>query len=407
MLKRDVLPESGYEMSRTYKTLIKAFWPGPLTLLFPVGVREEETRLDGTDANSDSDARVVAVGQKDAGALKTGKRRTIPEIVTAGHRTVAVRMPAHPVARTLIALAGAPIAAPSANTSGRPSPTRADHVFRDLGGKVGIILDDGRTADVGLESTVVDGLDGDLRVLRPGGVTVEDLERVLAEDASSNQDSSRSAPVKVLVHRRDYSDDVQESAPTTPGMKYKHYAPTAPVILLVHDSPGPSSSPSSAIDTYRREIIPSFIASLIERFPPDQNITIGLLLTSDSPLRLPLETAIKDIGSRHLVSPTLSPSHRAVTLPRLGPATASDDHNSLHPNPPIELPSRISIQFAELGTTATPQVTAQRLFDGLLTLDHDGVDTILVESIDEHNEGLAIMNRVRKAAGETRWVATA
>ncbi len=122
----------GYTMSPAYQALIKHFWPGALTLLFP------------RDPNH------------------------IPNIITAGQATVAVRMPSHPVARALIAVTNGPLAAPSANTSGKPSPTRAEHVLRDLSGKVSLIIDGG-SCNVGLESPVIDGLreDGNIRVLRP------------------------------------------------------------------------------------------------------------------------------------------------------------------------------------------------------------------------------------------------
>jgi len=144
------------------------------------------------------------------------------------------------VARALIALANTPLAAPSANTSGTPSPTKAEHVFRDLCNKVRVILDGG-PCRVGVESTVVDGLgsDGFLRVLRPGGVTVEDMERVLA----ARQVSSR-----VLVHRRDYQDHTIEYAPTTPGMKYRHYSPSVPVVLLMTTSPTNGEKPRALPD---------------------------------------------------------------------------------------------------------------------------------------------------------------
>ncbi|KAI0036249.1 DHBP synthase RibB-like alpha/beta domain-containing protein, partial [Vararia minispora EC-137] len=137
----------GYTLPPAYAALMRAFWPGPLTLLFPFA----------PDA--------------------------VPSLVTAGQPTVAVRMPAHPVARALIARARVPLAAPSANASGKPSPTRAAHVLADLGRAprgLALILDGGPCA-VGLESTVVDGLrpDDTLRVLRPGGAAVEDIQRVL------------------------------------------------------------------------------------------------------------------------------------------------------------------------------------------------------------------------------------
>lgn len=122
-----------------YHRLIAAFWPGPLTLLLPASP-------------------------------------LIPAAVTAGLPTVAVRMPAHPVARALIAAAGVPLAAPSANTSGRPSPTTAQHVMQDLAGRIAAVVDGG-ACDCGVESTVLDGLRNPPVVLRPGGVTAELLEQ--------------------------------------------------------------------------------------------------------------------------------------------------------------------------------------------------------------------------------------
>ena len=195
-----LLPPS-YAPPRTYETLMRAFWPGPLTLLFPA----DPSR--------------------------------VPSIITAGHATVAVRMPAHPVARALIAETGAPLAAPSANASGKPSPTRAAHVVRDLGctGRLPLLLDDGAACAVGLESTVVDGLGGDgaLRVLRPGGATIEALVEALDGDDGGDGDGDVGLRPRVLVHKRDFVlERHEEDAPTTPGMKYRHYAPGVPVTLL-------------------------------------------------------------------------------------------------------------------------------------------------------------------------------
>lgn len=287
-----------YVIPRIYHILIKHFWPGALTLLFP-----REASL-------------------------------VPDIITAGQPTVAIRMPSHPVARALIAVTGAPIAAPSANSSGKPSPTKAEHVLRDLEGKLPIILDGG-ACGVGLESTVVDGLgqDGHLRVLRPGGVTVEDLERVLKEEMG--HDSPR-----VLVHRRDYRDEVMEQTPTTPGMKYRHYSPAVPVLLL---DPLPSASVQFA------DVINTLRSRSVRK--------IGVMALDDSP-----------IGQHPL--PTLFEWCRFPLGPRLDPSVA-----------------------------------AQRLFDGLISLESQGVDMILVEAISEEREGLAVMNRIRKAAGETIHVA--
>ncbi|KAJ7282005.1 DHBP synthase RibB-like alpha/beta domain-containing protein [Mycena rebaudengoi] len=302
-----LLPKN-YVLSDAYRALMKHFWPGALTLLFP------------------SDPKII------------------PSIITANQPTVAIRMPSHPVARALIAVANAPIAAPSANSSGKPSPTRAEHVRRDLGGKIGIILDGG-ACGVGLESTVIDGLqaDGDIRVLRPGGVTVEDIERVLREEMTGSEPIPR-----VLVHRRDYRDEAIEAAPTTPGMKYRHYSPAVPVFLLFTTSP-----PPVGVDTVPAE---SFLASLKATgdAPP---VKVGLLAPNDSTLG-------------------------TCSLPR--------DGLEWHRFP--------------LGPTTEPSVAAHLLFDGLLTLEREGVDLILIEEVREEREGLAIMNRVKKAAGESRWI---
>lgn len=299
-----ILPEE-YVLPKVYQVLVKHFWPGALTLLFP------------RDPN------------------------TIPAIITANQQTVAIRMPSHPVARALIAVADTPLAAPSANSSGKPSPTRAEHVFRDLDGKISIILDGG-ACGVGLESTVVDGLheDGNIRVLRPGGVTVEDIERVIQEEMVGSDHIPR-----VLVHRRDYLDESMEQTPTTPGMKYRHYSPSVPVTLLLTKSLPPADNPTISAT--------SFIASLKATKP----LKVGVLAPTDSLL---WDFLLPKDGLEWCRYP-------------LGPATQ-------------------------------PSVTAHRLFDGLLSLEERGVDFMLIEEMHEEREGLAVMNRVRKAAGDVRWV---
>lgn len=169
--------------SPMYYKLAHQFMPGPLTIILP-------------------------------------RKNTIPLSVTGGLDTVAVRCPAHPVAHALIAAAGVPIAAPSANLSGRPSPTLAEHAIRDLDGRVDMILDGG-PADFGLESTIV-LLDGDnATLLRPGAVTADAL--------------------RCVCHRVDLAPAVTEvlaehERPLSPGMKYKHYAPRAPLTLLDGDA---------------------------------------------------------------------------------------------------------------------------------------------------------------------------
>ena len=156
-----------------------AFWPGPLTIIFP-------------------------------------KSDIVPYGTTGGLDTVAVRMPVDPVANRLIALAGVPVAAPSANTSGRPSPTTADHVWQDLNGKIEMIIDGGPVG-IGVESTIVD-VSGDVpAVLRPGAITMEMLKDVLGEVTI---DPAILGPMAAGVR------------PKAPGMKYKHYAPKADLTLV-------------------------------------------------------------------------------------------------------------------------------------------------------------------------------
>ncbi|KAI0255104.1 translation factor [Lactifluus subvellereus] len=315
-----LLPSS-YIPSPTYTTLMRTFWPGPLTLLFPV----EPSR--------------------------------VPSIITAGHPTVAVRMPAHSVARALIAAAGAPLAAPSANASGKPSPTRAAHVLRDLGssGHLPLLLDGGPCA-VGLESTVIDGLgaDGALRVLRPGGVTVEALVAALSDPGPGpgpNLQCGASlppppVPPRVLVHRRDFAlERHEEDAPTTPGMKYRHYAPGVPVTLL-YTSPAPPDDNGAA----RRVAADAFFR---EEAGCGSSGHVGLMAQDGSPLLV----RARSEGARWL---TFS-----------------------------------------LGESAEPARAAQRLFEGLLSLEEQGVEQIYVEEVAEEREGLAFMNRVKKAAGRS------
>lgn len=164
----------------TYRRLAKAFMPGPLTVILP-------------------------------------RREIIPKSVTGGLDSVAVRCPSHPVAHRLIELAGVPIAAPSANLSGKPSPTCAEHVVQDLSGRVEMILDGG-DCEIGLESTIVKVDDTDkITLLRPGGITYDALCMVVG--------TVTVAPA--VTHAL-----AENERPLSPGMKYRHYAPNAPVVLL-------------------------------------------------------------------------------------------------------------------------------------------------------------------------------
>lgn len=170
---REQADELAAEISGLERRLMERFWPGPLTLVLP---------------------------------LRPG---AVSPLVTAGLDTVAVRMPDHPLALRLIAAAGAPLAAPSANRSGRPSPTTAQHVMEDLGGRIAGVLDGG-PAGIGLESTVVRvDNEGRIHVLRPGGVTAAELRAA--------------APQADVVAAGETTEE--PSIPRSPGMKYAHYAP--------------------------------------------------------------------------------------------------------------------------------------------------------------------------------------
>ena len=161
------------------KALADAFWPGPLTVILPAAP-------------------------------------CIPKEVTAGLTTVAVRFPAHPVARAVITASGCPLAAPSANRSGSPSPTTAARVMEDMDGRIAAVLDGG-DCDVGVESTVIDMSTDTPRLLRPGGVTPDQLRAVLGD----------------LVIDPAVTAALQEGAKAaSPGMKYKHYAPKTRVVLV-------------------------------------------------------------------------------------------------------------------------------------------------------------------------------
>ena len=144
------------------------------------------------------------------------KNESIPDEVTAGLSTVAVRLPSHPCARAVIDAAGVPLAAPSANLSGKPSPTTAQHVMRDLSGKIPMIIDGGE-CEVGLESTVISLASEIPMLLRPGGVTLRQLRDALG---------------RVDVNPKVLEEVADDEAVASPGMKYKHYAPSAPVIII-------------------------------------------------------------------------------------------------------------------------------------------------------------------------------
>jgi L-threonylcarbamoyladenylate synthase len=254
--------------------LMDAFWPGPLTIV----VR---------------------------------KSRLVPDVVTAGLDTVAVRMPRHPVALSLIRSAGVPIAAPSANISGSPSPTTANHVARDLSGRIHLILDGG-PCKVGVESTVLD-ITGTLPVLlRPGGITVEMLEQVVGQ-----------VEVDPGVVR-----PVQDQPVKSPGMKYRHYSPKARMVIVEGGLRDIVKKITSLADAYR-----------------SQGMRVGILATQQTYSQYKSYDNVIILGDR--------------------------EH---------------------------PDTIAESLFSALRQLDEERVDIILAEGITREGVGLAIMNRMDRAA---------
>ena len=255
--------------------LMKTFWPGPLTILFP-------------------------------------RKSTIPEEVTAGLSTVAIRMPSHPVAAALLKECRLPIAAPSANRSGRPSPTTARHVLEDMDGRIPLILDGG-SCEVGLESTVLDICHGQPVILRPGGITKSMLEEALGESVALADSILR--PLR------------PDEKALSPGMRYKHYAPRGSVTLIEGD----------------REKTVSML-----RFLCQQDIAAGkkscVLCFSEHVAEL-FDCCPHDMG-------------------------ALNDHAQI----------------------------AHRLFDILRQLDQECMETIYSEVIPPEGVGLAVMNRLGRAA---------
>ncbi len=253
--------------------LKEKFWPGPLTLI-----------------------------------LKKNKK--IPGVVTGNLDTVAVRMPSHPVAKMLIDLSERAIAAPSANISGKPSPTKPEHVIRDLFGKIDIIIDAGGV-DIGLESTVVDLTKNPPVIYRPGKITVRDIESVLGEIALSPLARAELKFENIVA--------------LSPGMKYRHYSPDTPLILYEGE---------------KDKIIEKIKNDLEELKRNDKRV--GLIIMDENVV-----------------------SDKTIVF---------DSWNV--------------------------EDIAKNIFSALREMDENGLDFILVQGIKDVDLGLAVMNRLRKAASK-------
>ncbi|KAF2640057.1 translation factor, partial [Massarina eburnea CBS 473.64] len=316
-----------------YKPLIKKFWPGPLTIILP-----------------NPQGSVLA-----------------PE-VTAGLSTFGARMPRSILSLSLMRLASVPLAGPSANASTRPSPTAAEHVKDDLDGRIHTIIDGG-PCQVGVESTVVDGLSSPPSILRPGGVTVEQLRQCEGWE-------------NVVVG---YMDKHEEgSRPRAPGMKYRHYSPKARVVLYESGKGKPGVDDMvekgyKSIGIIRTKTWPSVLG-----LPVDKTTQ-----TNGASPTVPLVEAIEANDSG--VDLNLSNLQRSFIQHQTPHAT----HHTLQ-SPTSEA---ASIWDVALGTST--EDVARGLFSALRELDKKGVEIIFVEGIDDNvgdDIAAAVMNRLRKAA---------
>lgn len=253
------------------KLLMDKFWPGPLTIVFK-------------------------------------KKAIIPDRTSGGLDTVAIRMPSDQVARDLIRQAGVPIAAPSANISGRPSPTKPEHIIRDMDGRVdGILV--GGPCDYGVESTIIDLSEDLAMVLRPGSITLEMLGEVLGR-------------VDLDPSLKNKDDNIRAKAP---GMKYKHYSPQAQVYIVKADD----------------------LEGFAER----------------------VDSLCEDNAKKGL---------------KIGVMTMNYDQHSYQ------------AKVFDLGVSDTE--VAKNLFDSLISLDRESIDIAYVPYFEERGIGVAIMNRLKKAA---------
>lgn len=298
------------EIPSIARVLMDRFWPGPMTLILKRNVR-------------------------------------FPKEISGGLDTVAVRYPSHPVANMLIAQAGVPIAAPSANLSGRPSTTSARDCVEDLRGKVDVIIDGG-SSGIGLESTIIDvsGIDkatDDLSLinrpvlLRPGAITMEMIEEVL--NLKMALDDALKGPLS------------KDTKPRAPGMKYRHYAPRARMVLI---SPKTQKDPEEASKKVAQQI-----PAIIQKIRQDYH-KIALMVSSEC-----LE--LLNVSSR-------DPKKETKVL--------------MDPTPCL----------MDMGSVHDPEKMAHDVFNDLRECDRLGVDFIIAEGYPEKGLFLAIMNRLKKAA---------
>lgn len=333
------------EIPEIYKSLIKRFWPGPLTILLP----------------------------------NPSQSKLAPE-VTAGLPTFGARMPSSPLALSLIRLADVPLAAPSANASTKPSCTTAEHVYYDLNGKIEIILDGG-PCQVGVESTVVDGMCDPPVVLRPGGVSIDEIQECQGWEG-------------VVKGYKDQSE-IGDKAPRAPGMKYKHYSPKAKVILYESEA---SMKPPIGDEAFSVALarVENEEQIACEKLPPDKPAMVGIITTKHWDFRAGSQSADYDILLTNEAFETID---RADILHSNEFGIYTTKHKPWVRDPSEQLQVWCVANCLKIALGSDIKDIAHGLFSALRELDQKGCDVILVEGIeDEGDIAAAVMNRLRKAA---------
>lgn len=282
--------------------LAEKFWPGPMTMI-----------------------------------LK--RKDTVPKETTGGLDTVAIRMPSHPIARRLIKEAGLPIAAPSANASGRPSTTKAEHVMEDLAGRIDMVIDGG-SSEIGLESTIVDLTVKPALILRPGYITIGMLQEVLPDIEYDK-----------AVLKRVKDETIVAKAP---GMKYRHYAPKGQLTIYEGE---------------RTAVISKIVSEVSKKV--NEGSRVGILASTDY-----LNNYISELG--------------------LDIVGKNARNSNVSENDILEFENII---IGVVGARSDEATIAARLFDLLREYDTKNIDYIYAECFASENLGQAIMNRLLKAAG--------
>ena len=293
-------------MNRTHPDMVKkahmlmeAFWPGPLTIIFP-------------------------------------KLAIVPDGTTGGLPTVAIRMPSHPIAQELIRTSGVSIAAPSANTSGRPSPTTAQHVWEDMDGRIEMILDGGAVG-IGIESTIVDMTGAIPTILRPGFITKEMLSKIIGD---------------VTIDPAIIEPD-PNLRPKAPGMKYTHYAPHGTL---------------------------SIVGAAADEFDNRASLHSGIKVSYNATEAETLRVAEK---IKALVNEKESQGYKVAIL-------TTKEHASLYKDYP---------NVMIVGEGSKGQTISARLYAALRECDSEQMEYMYSEAFDQNELGGAIMNRLLKAAG--------